>query len=92
MAGSTSQVSVGTTATLVLTGAQESSGLTSDAAIVNTSATTAVYLGYSNAVTTANGFYLGAGQTFAGPLYPGDTLYAVAASGTVTVGTMLVDR
>ncbi len=82
MAVQAAQVTVGTTATLL-------SGTDTDAvpglsvAVQGPSGAT-VYLGGAD-VTTATGWPVAAGATFAVDLRAGDALYAVVASGTVAV-------
>lgn len=50
-----------------------------------TNGSTAIYLGGGANLTTSNGLLLAANASTAVPVFPGDTLYAVTASGTSTV-------
>lgn len=86
MAIATAQVSVGTTATALA--AYEHAGRTGNSiAVQNVDSTNAVYLGASG-VTTGTGYKLTAGSSIAFDLDDGETLYAIAASGTVTIHTL----
>lgn len=57
--------------------------------VKNTDASITVYLGHSDAVTSANGMPLLAGESIA--LYTRGEVWAIAASGTPTVAIILED-
>ena len=83
---STGGIVVGTTPVLLASSAAAADTLIPSGTCYITNGTTPIYLGGSANVTTANGFPVGASAT-APPvhLYPGDTIFAVTASGTSTV-------
>lgn len=76
-------VSVGTTATSLLTGVTD---INENRSIVLTNAGSAsVYIGGSDVTTSVYGYELAAGGELAIDLQQGDVPYGVVASGTVTV-------
>lgn len=83
MAVHSAQVSVGTTAT-ALSEAETDSRSGSSIVVQNTDASAAVYLGKSD-VATGTGYKLIAGASLALHLNHEESLYGVAASGTVVV-------
>lgn len=81
MAIKNSAVSVGTTAT-ALSSAADTGGVPGSAIAVVPAAQ--IFVGTSD-VTTETGFPVAANATFTADLGPGEALYGVAASGTVSV-------
>lgn len=77
------QASIGTTRGPVITADQNSPAYVT----VKNRGTVSVFLGDS-AVTTGNGFELAAGEEEVVGLDPGETLYAVATSGTQRVDAL----
>lgn len=71
-------VSVTTTATLIATGVGSGSAPTQ--VIVTNDSGNSVYLGRSDAVTTANGIHLATGSALGIPLTAGITVYGIAGS------------
>lgn len=86
MAITTGQVSVGTTATALST-AESDDRSGSSICVSNPSGGSTVYLGPAG-VTTGNGFALDAGASMAFDLQPGELIYGIVASGTVTVSVL----
>lgn len=86
MAGS-QQYAVGTAPTLVLSAPQASQVGPSGWFYVVAGTAATVYLG-SPVVTSSNGAAIAAGGTVTGFLFPGDTLYALTASGTSTLAVL----
>lgn len=94
MAVGSNQVSVGTSATLLASvpaGAGGGSPAQSGAVLLYPDATTDVFLGGAN-VSTTNGLKLKAAGTVpvTVPLFAGDVLYGIVATGTATVGVLQV--
>lgn len=84
MALGNAQVSVGTTATLLSATETDDRSGSSIAVKVPSGAAAAVFVGKSD-VTTATGFSVAVGESVALDLQPGEALYGIVASGTVTV-------
>lgn len=82
MAVTSAQKSVTTSATL-LTATTAPSNFGASILATNRHATVSVYLGPAG--VTSSGYELKAGESVATDLSPGEALYAIAASGTVTV-------
>lgn len=87
MALASAQISVGTTATLIAPPALSGPTTTPADMLLKNKSGVDVFLGKAN-VTTANGFALGAGETFASA---GEPLYGIVASGTATVHVLASD-
>lgn len=83
MALAASQVSVTTTATPL----EQSDADGISVLVRNTHATTSVFLG-GVGVTTTTGYELLAGGAASINLFPGETLYGVAATGTARIDTL----
>lgn len=82
----TGGIVVGTTPVLLASSATAADALIPSGECYITNGTTAIYLGGSAAVNTSNGFLIAASAN--APvihLFPGDQVFAVAASGTSTV-------
>lgn len=86
MAVVSSQKSVSTATLLTTTPTDDSAG--SSILVTNRHATVSVYLGPS--IVTSTGYELKAGESVSVDLNPGETLYAIAASGSVSVHVLEV--
>jgi hypothetical protein len=84
-----SQAAVGTAATVLVSAPIGPGAYQVGAALLLADASTDVYLGGAN-VGTGNGFKLAHGGTtpLSVPLFSGDSLYAVVATGSATVGVL----
>ena len=83
------QVSVGTTATRVDVTDPWYANSALGSVLVRNRGSVSVFLGGS-AVTTANGFELGAGESVSMDLGTKDTLYGIVASGTARVDVVQI--
>lgn len=83
MAATSARISVGTSAVTL------AADVDSGAALIRNRGTGAVYLGDAS-VTSSTGFQVDPGETVPVDLFPGDTLYAVSASGSNVVHVLRV--
>lgn len=87
MALASAQVTVAATATLIAPPALSGATTAPSNMLVKNKSAVDVFLGKSN-VTTANGFALGAGETFS---YSGEPLYGIVATSTAVVHVLASD-